>query len=92
MTKLVSVIDTMKEIECPIDQLENKIKEAYKELMKNTSEDVVIVRDSGKDTLGLKAYNVHSSNNEDLPITFLVREGEEHYVTSVEDAFVGRDQ
>jgi hypothetical protein len=87
MTKLDSVIETVKEIECPVDQIELKLEEAYREYTGEPCE-IKVIRDSKLDTLGMKAYKVCADNSEYQTLVALVREGEEHYVSNVEEAYI----
>jgi hypothetical protein len=87
MTKLENVIETIKEIECPVHQIELKLEEAYREYTDGPCE-VKVARDTKLDTLGMKAYKVCTDDTKYHTIVALVREGEEHYVSNVEDAYI----
>jgi hypothetical protein len=87
MTKLDNILETLKEIECPVDKLEEKVIGAYKEIS-NEANDIRMERVNTLDGEGLAAYSVHSDDAESPSITILVKEGSEHYVASVEDAYV----
>lgn len=87
MIKLQNVIETIKEIECPVDEIEDKLKSAYGEYVEDSSY-IFVTRKEELDTMGLKAYELNTDKNDYKAILALVREGEEHYVSNVEDAYV----
>lgn len=87
MAKLRNVLETIKEIECPVDQFESKVLEAFRDYTGETS-GVAMERDNSRDSQELKAYALHSGSQSIPQITIMVREGSEHYVACVEDAFL----
>lgn len=88
MTKLQNVLDTIKEIECPVDQWESKAKEAYREYANDDEYEITIDRVENLDAMGAKAYTLHSNEPEHEEIVILVSEGSEGYVANIEDAYI----
>lgn len=88
MTKLQYVLDTIKEIECPIDQWENKAIEAYKEYANDDEYEISIDRAETLDSTGTRAYRLYSNEPEHKEIVILVSEGSEGYVANIEDVYV----
>lgn len=88
MIKINDVVDTIKDIECAVDQWQNKVIEAYKEYADDDEYEIAIERDESLDCDEIKAYTVKSSYSGHDEIVVLVSEGSEGYVANVEDAYV----
>lgn len=88
MIKIDNVMDTIREIECPVDMWENKVIDAYKEYANDDAYEVSIDRLEKYDSFGAKAYCVHCNDPEHEDVVVLVSEGSEGYVANIEDVFV----
>lgn len=81
------VIDNIKAVDCPPDELWNKIKEACKVPGVDGEPAVIVDRNEYLDKEDLKAYNVHIVGEDAPRIVAMVREGYDGYVTTVMEAY-----
>jgi hypothetical protein len=88
MTKLQNVIDTIREIECPVDQWTGKVIEAYKEYAGDDEYEIVVERSQDHDSKGSMAYSVNSNYADHEELIVLVTEGADGYVATVEDVYI----
>ncbi|QGU95906.1 hypothetical protein GOM49_13120 [Clostridium bovifaecis] len=88
MIKIEDVAAVIKEIDCPEDKLKEKIINAYKGYQYNGGSEVIVARDEALDKDELQGYRTYV-NEEGAPIIIaMVRQGIDHYVTTVEDTYI----
>lgn len=81
------VITNIKAVDCPVDTLEERVRDACKVPGLDGDPVVIMDRNEHLDKGELKAYNVHIVNGDAPRIVAMVREGIDGYVTTVEDAY-----
>lgn len=81
------VLRNIKTVDCPVDSLEEKIRDACRVPGMEEDSAVVVDRNEHLDKGELKAYNVHIVNEDAPRIVAMVREGNDGYVSTVMDAY-----
>lgn len=81
------VLTNIKAIDCPVDALQDRIRDACKVPGIDGAAVVVVDRNEPLDRGELKAYDIHIMNENAPKITAMVREGQDGYVSTVTDAF-----
>lgn len=84
---LEKVLTNIKAIDCPVDFLQERIKDACRVPGIEGKPVVVMDRNEIMDKENLKAYDIHIINANSPKIVAMVREGEDGYVSTVIDAF-----
>lgn len=87
MIEKVSMIDVLKEIDCPVDKFENKVKQTLADYNHVGVEDVTVERDRSLDQGKLKGYRA-ALMGERSQVVVMVNDGIDHYVSTVEDVYV----
>jgi hypothetical protein len=82
------VIYNIKHVDCPPDELQEKIKDACKVPGIDGNPVVIMDRNEKLDKANLMAYDIHIMNGEAPKIVAMVKEGQDGYVATVEDAFL----
>jgi hypothetical protein len=88
MKNIEDVLEDIKSIDCQADQLQDKIKSAYEGYQYEEQSDVVIKRDESLDEMGFQAYSTHVGSRKAPKVIAVVKEGQDHYVSTVVDAYI----
>ena len=88
MKNIEDVLEDIRNIDCPADQLQDKIKSAYEGYQYEGTSDVVIKRDEGLDEIGLRAYSTYVGSIKAPKVIAVIKEGQDHYVSTVVDAYI----
>lgn len=82
------LLENIKQIQCPIDEIDNRIIAAYKDCKNMRNSEVFVQRDESLDSISAKAYNISVDNGVGPKIVAMVSEGKDHYVATVIDAYI----
>jgi hypothetical protein len=85
---LEKVLSNLKAVDCPVDLLQERIKDACRVPGLEENPVVVMDRNENMDKENLKAYDIHIINVDSPKVIALIREGEDGYVATVMDAFI----
>ena len=88
MKSIEEVLENIKGIDCQADQLQDKIKSAYQGYEYEGQSEVVIKRDESLDEMGFQAYSTYVGSRKAPKVIAVVREGADHYVSTVVDAYI----
>lgn len=88
MTKIDDIATVIKEIDCPEDKLKEKIIKSFKGYEYNGTSEVMVDRDESLDKDELQGYRAYVNKEGAPTIVAMVRQGIDHYVTTVEDAYI----
>lgn len=88
MKSIEEVLEDIKNIDCQADQLQDKIKSAYEGYEYKGQSDVVIKRAEQLDNMELRAYDTHVGSRKAPKVIAVVKEGQDHYVSTVVDAYI----
>ena len=88
MINIDEVLNKVSKINCPVDEFENKIVEAFHGYNYKGEEEVIIQRTEDLDKENLEAYTAFINAQSSPEIVMLVSEGSEHYVKAVEEAYI----
>lgn len=87
MKSIDDVLNDIRGIECPVDNMKARIADAYEGYQNFGEADIVVDRDRNLDKEDLKGYNIYASNGNAPRITAYVREGADRYVATIVDAY-----
>lgn len=88
MKSIEEVLEEIKSIDCQADQLQDKIKFAYEGYQYEGNTNVTIKRDESLDEMGFQAYSTYVGTRKAPKVIAVVREGADHYVSTVVDAYI----
>lgn len=88
MIKLEDVAAVIKEIDCPEDKLKEKLINAFNGYQYNGSTEVIVDRDETYDKDELQGYKIYINKEGSPKVIAMVKQGMDHYVTTVEDVFI----
>ncbi|MFU0825809.1 hypothetical protein [Clostridium sp.] len=88
MIKIEDVRAVINEIDCPEDKLKEKLIAAYDGYQYNGETEVIVSRDESLDSDELQAYRTYINKEGSPAIVAMVRQGLDHYVTTVEEAYI----
>lgn len=88
MKNIEDVLEDIRNIDCQADQLQDKIKSAYEGYQYQGQSDVVIKKIESSDETGLQEYDTHVGSRKAPKVIAVVREGQDHYVSTVVDAYI----
>lgn len=88
MKSIEQVLEDIKQIDCQADQLQDRIKSAYEGYQHEGQSEVVIKRDESLDEMGFRAYSTYVGSRKAPKVITVVREGQDHYVSTVVDAYI----
>lgn len=88
MKNIEEVLEDIKNIDCQADQLQDKIKSAYEGYEYEGQSEVVVKRIEDSDDTGLQTYDTHVGSRKAPKVVAVVKEGQDHYVSTVVDAYI----
>lgn len=88
MSEIEEVLNKITKINCPVDEFEDKILEAYEGFSYEGEDEIVIERTEDLDRNELQAYSTYVNTTGSPEIIVYASEGSEHYVKAVEDAYI----
>ena len=88
MKSIEQVVEDIKQIDCQADQFQDEIKSAYQGYQYEGQSDVVIKRDESLDEVGCQSYSTYVDSRKAPKVIAVVREGQDHYVSTVVDAYI----
>lgn len=88
MIKLEDVAEVIKEIDCPEDKLKEKFINAFNGYQYSGSTEVIVDRDETYDKGELQGYKIYINKEGSPKVIAMVKQGMDHYVTTVEDVFI----
>ncbi|MBC2582890.1 hypothetical protein [Clostridium sp. DJ247] len=88
MRHIEEVLKDIKQIDCQADQLEDQFRTACDGYEYKGNSRLVVNRNKELDQIGLNAYSIYVDEPQAPKIVAMVKEGRDHYVSTVVNAYV----
>jgi hypothetical protein len=86
LNNTVEILDELKGIECPVDEVVSRVVGVLEKHQPNGSYQILAREDEDFIHDGIKVYNAYADTTEDPSIEIVVEEGMDNYVAKIIDA------